>query len=59
VAICLVSLGFPRLITRIEAILGEDGKIRDALSSGTMWRGLELIPLGIARASTGLMKLPF
>jgi hydrogenase large subunit len=31
---------------RIEAILGEDGKIRDALSSGTMWRGLELILQG-------------
>ncbi len=31
---------------RIEAVLGEDGKIREALSSGTMWRGLELILLG-------------
>lgn len=31
---------------RIEAVLGEDGKIREALSSGTMWRGLELILQG-------------
>ncbi|MCS7182586.1 MAG: nickel-dependent hydrogenase large subunit, partial [Thermoanaerobaculum sp.] len=31
---------------RIEAILGEDGKIREALSSGTMWRGLEIILQG-------------
>jgi len=28
---------------RIEAILGDDQVIRDAVSSGTMWRGIELI----------------
>ncbi len=31
---------------RIEAILDEKGVIKDALSSGTMWRGLELILQG-------------
>src|ERR1035437_1956749 len=31
---------------RIEAILDEKGIIKDALSSGTMWRGLELILQG-------------
>ncbi|MEZ5366841.1 MAG: hypothetical protein R2748_32005 [Bryobacterales bacterium] len=28
---------------RIEAMLGDDGKIGDAMSSGTMWRGIEVI----------------
>lgn len=31
---------------RIEAVLGDDGNVKDALSSGTMWRGLELILQG-------------
>ncbi|MCC6669555.1 MAG: nickel-dependent hydrogenase large subunit [Planctomycetes bacterium] len=31
---------------RVEAMLGEDGSIREALSSGTMWRGIELILQG-------------
>ena len=31
---------------RIEAILGQDRVVREALSSGTMWRGLELILKG-------------
>jgi hydrogenase large subunit len=31
---------------RIEAMLGEDKRINEALSSGTMWRGLELILQG-------------
>src|SRR3974377_640447 len=28
---------------RIEATLGENGSVRDAISSGTQWRGLEVI----------------
>jgi hydrogenase large subunit len=31
---------------RIEAILNDNGRIGDAVSSGTMWRGLELILQG-------------
>jgi hydrogenase large subunit len=31
---------------RIEAILGDDGKIADAISAGTMWRGIEVILKG-------------
>ena len=31
---------------RIEAMLGEDKRINEALSSGTMWRGLETILKG-------------
>ena len=31
---------------RVEAMLDEDGVIHDALSSGTMWRGIELILQG-------------
>ena len=31
---------------RVEAMLGSDGRIADALSSGTMWRGLEVILRG-------------
>lgn len=31
---------------RIEAVLGEDGRIREALSSGTMWRGAGDHPSG-------------
>ncbi|MHC5024138.1 MAG: hydrogenase large subunit, partial [Planctomycetota bacterium] len=31
---------------RIEAMLDDQGTIRDALSSGTMWRGIELILQG-------------
>jgi hydrogenase large subunit len=31
---------------RVEALLNEDGVVRDALSSGTMWRGIELILKG-------------
>ena len=31
---------------RIEAILDNQGVISDAISSGTMWRGLELILQG-------------
>jgi hydrogenase large subunit len=31
---------------RIEAMLGEDGIIADAISSGTMWRGIEIILKG-------------
>jgi hydrogenase large subunit len=31
---------------RIEAILGDDGKIADAVSAGTMWRGIEVILKG-------------
>jgi hydrogenase large subunit len=31
---------------RIEAMLDDSGKIHDALSSGTMWRGLEIILQG-------------
>ena len=27
---------------RVEAMLDEEGVIRDALSSGTMWRGIEV-----------------
>ena len=28
---------------RMQAVLGDDGKIVDAMSTGTMWRGLEVI----------------
>lgn len=28
---------------RMQAVLGDDGKISDAMSTGTMWRGLEVI----------------
>ncbi len=31
---------------RIEAVVGDDGIIKEALSSGTMWRGIELILQG-------------
>jgi hydrogenase large subunit len=31
---------------RVEAMLDEHGKIHDAMSSGTMWRGLEVILQG-------------
>ena len=31
---------------RIEAMLGADNKIEDAMSSGTMWRGIEVILQG-------------
>ena len=31
---------------RVEAILDDQGKIQDALSSGTMWRGIEVILRG-------------
>ncbi len=31
---------------RIEAVVGDDGVIKEALSSGTMWRGIELILQG-------------
>ncbi len=31
---------------RIEAMLGDDGVIADAMSSGTMWRGIEVILKG-------------
>jgi len=31
---------------RIEATVGDDGVIRDAISSGTMWRGIEVILKG-------------
>ncbi len=31
---------------RVEAMLGDDGVIKDALSSGTMWRGIEVILQG-------------
>jgi len=31
---------------RVEAMLDEEGVIRDAISSGTMWRGLEIILRG-------------
>ena len=31
---------------RIEAMLDDNGRIGDAVSSGTMWRGLELILQG-------------
>lgn len=28
---------------RIEAVVGDDGVVKEAISSGTMWRGIELI----------------
>ena len=28
---------------RVQAVLGDDGKIVDSMSTGTMWRGLEVI----------------
>jgi len=31
---------------RVEAMLGDDGKVKDAFSSGTMWRGIEIILKG-------------
>lgn len=31
---------------RVQAVLGEDNKIVDAMSTGTMWRGLEVILKG-------------
>ncbi len=31
---------------RIEAMLGDDNVVRDAISSGTMWRGIEVILRG-------------
>ena len=31
---------------RVQAVLGSDGKISDAMSTGTMWRGLEVILKG-------------
>lgn len=31
---------------RVQAVLGDDGKIADAMSTGTMWRGLEVILKG-------------
>ena len=31
---------------RVQAIMGEDGKLADAYSTGTMWRGLEVILKG-------------
>lgn len=31
---------------RVEAVVGDDGVIKEALSSGTMWRGIELILQG-------------
>ncbi len=31
---------------RIEAVVGDDGVVKEALSSGTMWRGIELILQG-------------
>ena len=31
---------------RVQAVLGEDNVIRDAQSTGTMWRGLEVILKG-------------
>ncbi|MDO5530914.1 nickel-dependent hydrogenase large subunit [Sutterella sp.] len=31
---------------RVQAVLGDDGKITDAMSTGTMWRGLEVILKG-------------
>jgi hydrogenase large subunit len=31
---------------RVEAVLGDDNVVREALSSGTMWRGLEVILKG-------------
>ncbi len=31
---------------RVQAVLGSDGKISDAFSTGTMWRGLEVILKG-------------
>jgi|GEM_PF-3522718 len=31
---------------RVQAVLGDDGKIVDSMSTGTMWRGLEVILKG-------------
>ncbi len=31
---------------RVQAVLGDDGKLADAYSTGTMWRGLEVILKG-------------
>ena len=31
---------------RMQAVLGGDGKIADAWSTGTMWRGIEVILKG-------------
>jgi hydrogenase large subunit len=31
---------------RVQAMLGDDGKIADSMSTGTMWRGLEVILKG-------------
>ena len=31
---------------RVQATLGDDGRIADSMSTGTMWRGLEVILKG-------------
>lgn len=38
---------------RMQAVLGADGKIADAWSTGTMWRGIEVILKGRDPATPG------
>ena len=38
---------------RVQAVLGDDGKIVDSMSTGTMWRGLEVILKGRDPATPG------